>query len=115
MAGGASMVHVAYKSPAAAITSIVGGETQVTIFDAGLVMPHAKSGRLRPLAVTSATPSALVPGLPTVASIVPGYEAVGSTGIWAPAKTPVAIINRLNQEVVRVITQPDVKEKFLNG
>ena len=112
---GVNIVHVAYKSPALAVTALVSGETQMTIFDAGLVMPQVKSGRLRALAVTSATPSALVPGLPTVASVVPGYEAVGSTGMWAPARTPAAIINRINQEVVRVINQPDVKEKFLNG
>ena len=57
-----------------------------------------------------------MPGLPTVsASGVPGYEAVGRTGIWAPAKTPTAIITRLNQEIVRVLNLPDVKEKFLKA
>ena len=54
---GINTVHVAYKSPAAAVTALVGGEAQMTIFDASLIMPHAKSGRLRALAITSATPS----------------------------------------------------------
>ena len=112
---GMNAVHVAYKSPAAAVTALVGGEAQMTIFDASLIMPHVKSGRLRALAVTSATPSALVPGLSTVAAVVPGYEAVGSTGTWVPAKTSAAIINRLNQEIVRVLGQADVKEKLLNA
>ena len=113
---GINIVRVPYKGTAAAVTALVGGEVQMMIIDAGLVMPHVKSGRLRALAVTSAEPSALVPGLPTVAaSGLPGYEAVGLTGIWAPAKTPAAIINRLNQEIVRVLSQPDVKEKFLNA
>src|SRR5262249_19439657 len=72
--------------------------------------------RLRSLAVTSIEPSALAPGLPTVAaSGVPGYESVGLTGMWAVAKTPEAIINRLNQEIVRVLNLPDIKERLLNA
>ena len=68
--------------------------------------PHIKSGRLRALAVTSAQPSALAPGLPTVAaSGLPGYESVSMMGMFAPAKTPATIINRLNQEIVRVLNR----------
>ena len=82
----------------------------------GSAAPHIKSGKLRALAVTSAQPSALAPGLPTVAaSGLPGYEAVGIIAMYAPAKTPAAIIKRLNQEIVRVLNQADVKEKFLNA
>ena len=64
--------------------------------------------------LTSGEPSRLLPGLPTVAATVPGYESVGMTGIFAPSKTPEAVINRLNQEIVRVINQADIKEKLLN-
>jgi tripartite-type tricarboxylate transporter receptor subunit TctC len=67
------------------------------------------------VAVTTADPSALVPGLPTIASEVPGFEAVSMTGLWAPARTPAAIVSRLNQEVVRALNRPDVKEKFLKA
>ena len=75
-----------------------------------------KTGKLRSLAVTSATPSALVPGLPTVAaSGLPAYEAIGMTSILAPAKTPGAIMTRLNQEVVRYLNRPEVKERFLKA
>ena len=113
---GVNIVHVPYMGTSPAITSLISGETQLYITDTGLVAPHVKSGKLRALAVTSAAPSALAPGLPTVAaSGVPGYEAVAMTGIWAPAKTPGAIIARLNQEIVRVLNLPDVKEKFLNA
>jgi tripartite-type tricarboxylate transporter receptor subunit TctC len=74
-----------------------------------------KSGRLRALAITSAKPSALLPELPTVAaSGLPGYEAVNTNGMFAPAKTPAAIINRLYQDSVRVINQGEMKEKLLN-
>ena len=73
-------------------------------------------GKLRALAVTSAQPSALAPDLPTLAaSGLPGYEAEQKFGMTAPAKTPVAIIRRLNQEVVRVLNQGDVKEMLSNS
>ena len=113
---GVNIVNVPYKITPMVITALIGGEVHLTIMDAGLVAPHVKTGKLRALAVTSAEPSALTPGLPTVAaSGLPGYEVVGLTGIWAPAKTPAAIINRLNQEIVRVLNRADVKERFLNA
>jgi tripartite-type tricarboxylate transporter receptor subunit TctC len=72
-----------------------------------------KSGRLRALAVTSAQPSALLPGLPTVAaSGVAGYEAVTMQALFAPARTPDAVIQILNQETLRVIRSPEAREKF---
>ena len=113
---GVNMVYVSYKGTGAAVTGLLSGEVQVAIFDPGMVLPHAKSGRLRALAVTSAQPSALAPGLPTVAaSGVPGYEAAGITGLFAPAKTPAAIVARLNQEVVRFLRTPEAKEAFFKG
>ena len=74
-----------------------------------------KSGKLRALAVTSAQPSALVPGLPTVAaSGLPGYESASIYGVLAPAKTPDVVTTRMSQEIVRVINRADIKEKFLS-
>jgi tripartite-type tricarboxylate transporter receptor subunit TctC len=71
---------------------------------------------LRAIAITSADASALVPGLPTIAaSGVPGYEMTGATGFWSVAKTPAPIITRLNQEVVRYLNRPEVKERFLKA
>jgi tripartite-type tricarboxylate transporter receptor subunit TctC len=70
---------------------------------------------LRALAVGSAQPSALAPGLPTIAaSGLPGYEAVAMYGVFAPAKTPALLVKRLNQEIVRVLERADVKERLLN-
>jgi tripartite-type tricarboxylate transporter receptor subunit TctC len=110
---GVNMAGIPYSGPL--ITPVVSGEVHFTILEPGVVMPHVKSGRLRALAVTSAQPSALVPGMPTVsASGVPGYESVGMTGIFAPAKTPAAIVSRLNQEVVRFLSRPEIKEQFLH-
>ena len=80
------------------------------------VSPHVKSGRLRALAVTTAQPSALLPGVPTVAaSGLIGFEASEIIGVFAPGKTPVAIINRLNQEIVRVVNQAELRETFGSG
>ena len=111
---GVNFVWVPYKGDATANTALVSGEVQLAILDAGFLAPHVKSGRLRALAVSSAEPSALAPGLPTIAaSGVPGYESVGVTSLFAPGKTPAAIVTRLNQEIVRYLNRADVKEKFL--
>ena len=113
---GIKMVHIPYKGTALAVSALISGEVQLLLNDAGTMMPHVKPGKLRALAVASAEPSALTPGLPTVAaSGVPGYEWAGVSVILAPAKTPGAIINRLNQEIVRVFNTADVKERFFNA
>lgn len=113
---GINIVRIAYKGGSPAVTGLVAGEVQTSIFDAILIMPLAKAGKLRALAVTTAQPTPLVAGLPTVSeSGVPGYEAGGLLGIYAPDKTPAAVINRLNQEIVRVLTQAEAKEKFFNA
>ena len=81
---------------------------------AGPVTSHISSGRLRGLAVSSAQPTELLPGLPTVAaSGVPGYEAVAMFGVFAPARTPSPVVNRLQQEFLQVLNKPDVKERFM--
>ena len=70
---------------------------------------------MRGLAVTSVKPSNALPGLPTVAETVPGYQSGGQTALFAPPKTPVAIILRLNREAVRYLNTPDIREKFANS
>jgi tripartite-type tricarboxylate transporter receptor subunit TctC len=110
---GVKLVHVPYKGTAPGLTDMVGGQIQLAFPNIAAATPFVKSGRLRALAITTAEPSALTPGLPTVAaSGVPGYEAVAIQGLFAPAKTPAAIISRLSQEIVRAVNRPDVKEKF---
>jgi tripartite-type tricarboxylate transporter receptor subunit TctC len=108
-----NIVRVNYKGSSQAVTALTSGEVQITIATAGGVAPQVGSGRLRALAVTSLKPSALVPNLPTVAeSGLPGYEALLPLSIAAPARTPPAIIRRLNQEIVRVLTRNDAKQKL---
>jgi tripartite-type tricarboxylate transporter receptor subunit TctC len=113
---GVNIVRVPYKGGGPATIALVTGEVQLMFATVGLVTPHVKSGRLRALAVTTAQPSALAPGLPTVAaSGVPGYESASILGILAPAKTPEGIINRLNQEIVRALHRPEVKERLFSS
>ena len=84
------------------------------LFAPGLTsMPHVKAGRLNALAVASLQPSPLVPGLPTVAATVPGFEAIQLLGVFAPARTPAARINRLSKEIVQVLNQSEVKTRLL--
>jgi len=110
---GVKVVYVPYKGPASALNALIAGETHVIFVNVPSATPHSKSGRLRTLAVTSAQPSALAPGLPTVAaSGVPGYESVSPFGVFAPARTPEAIVGLLNQEIVKVLSRSDVKEKL---
>ena len=112
---GVNIVRVNYRATATAVSELIAGQVQLMFGTAGTVTPHLKTGRLTALAVTSAQPSTLFPGLPTVAeSGLPGYEAVQMNGMYAPVKTPAALIDRLNREIVRVLNQPDTKETFLN-
>jgi len=113
---GVNIVRISYRGAGPALNDLLGGQVQLMFSPASPAMPHVKSGRLRALAVTSLQPSALLPGVPTVASSgVPGYESSTIVGILAPAKTPDAIINRLNQAIVRSLNTPDVKQKSLNA
>jgi len=113
---GVNITHIPYKGAGAAMIDIISGQVQVIFAVPNSVVAHAKSGRLRALAVTSAEPSALLPGLPTVAaSGVPGYESVGIYGIFTTAKTPDAIVQRLHQEIVRVINTEDAKKRLFGS
>jgi tripartite-type tricarboxylate transporter receptor subunit TctC len=114
---GVNIVHVPYQGNQPAISAMMGGEVQMAIFDAGLIAPQVKAGRLRALAVTSAEPSALAPGLPTMASAgLPGYEAIGMTGIFAVGdKTPKPVIARLNQEILKFLAKAEIREQFLKS
>ena len=113
---GVNILRINYKGSGQAMTSVLSGETQLAFGTAAAAAPHAKSGKVTAVAITSLKPSALVPGLPTVAeSGLPGYEVITLDSFLAPAGTPAAIITRLNQELARVLDQADVKEKFLGA
>ena len=109
-----NMVHVPYKGGAPALNAVIGGEVQMSILPVTIVMPQAKAGRVRALAVTSAKRVEQLPELPTVAeSGIPGYDPIGWYAVFAPAGTPRAVIMRLNTEINRILQQADVKERFI--
>ncbi|HYC44910.1 MAG TPA: tripartite tricarboxylate transporter substrate binding protein [Burkholderiales bacterium] len=109
-----SAVHVPYKGTAPSITDLIAGRIQLLFIGLAPVEPHIKTGRLRALAVASAKPSAVVPGLPTVASSgLSNFESTVWNGIAAPAATPNTIVERLHTEIVRVLAQPDTRQKIL--
>ena len=111
---GVDLMRIGYKGGGPALLDVVAGQVKLMFATTGSVTGHVKAGRLKALGVTSAEPSPLVPGMPTVASLgVPGYSAEAIYGMWAPARTPPAIIARLNEETVRVLNTPEVKERFL--
>jgi tripartite-type tricarboxylate transporter receptor subunit TctC len=111
---GVDIVRISYKGAAPALIDVMSGQVHLTFGTASSSTPHIRTGKLRALAVTSAMPTAVFPGLPTLASTLPGYEAGSTYGVFVPAKTPVPIINRLNREIVRHLQTAEVKERFLN-
>ena len=109
---GIDMVHVPYKGGAPALGALISGEVQVS-FTSGVIIPHYKAGRLKTLAVTGAKRTSLAPEIPTIAEAgVPGYEVTGWYGLVAPAKTPAAIVERLNVTMNRVL--PELRERYAN-
>ena len=112
---GTNIVRIAYKGTGPSVIALLGGEVHLMIAGLGSVAPHIKSGKLRALAITSAKTSALAPELPTIASVLPGYESTSVLGIFVPAKTPPAIVNRLQQEIARAVNKTEVKELLFNA
>jgi tripartite-type tricarboxylate transporter receptor subunit TctC len=112
---GVKLVHVPYKGGAPAMGDLVGGQVHLIFATAASAIPHLKSGRIKGIAVTTAKRSALLPELPTISEAgLPGFDANNWYGLVAPAKTPRAIIDRLNAEVTRVLDMPDVKTTLFN-
>jgi tripartite-type tricarboxylate transporter receptor subunit TctC len=106
-------VHVPYKGGGPAIVDVIAGQVPITFGTAASVSPHTKSGRLRGLAVTGGQRSALMLDLPTIAEAgVPGYEMLNWLGIFAPAGTPRAIVEKLSGEVVRILRTPEVRDRL---
>ena len=99
---GTNLIHVPYKGGAPAITDLLGG--QVSMFFAGLppALPHIKAGKLRAIAVTTTQPSALIPGVPTVDSVVPGFDFENWQGVFAPRGTPDAIVQQIARDMATV-------------
>lgn len=110
---GIKLVHIPYKGGGPQVTALVSGETQASLATISTVLAHLKSGRLRPLGVSSPKRSGTLPDIPTIAeSGVPGYEMNPWIAVFAPAGTPKDIINRLNGEINKALRLPDVSQNL---
>lgn len=110
---GIEMLHVPYKGDTPMIADLIGGQVSLAFGTAVAFLPHVQKGALKALAVTSAQPSPIAPDLPTVASSgLPDFEALQWFGILMPAKTPEAIVTRMNRELAAILAMPDVRERF---
>jgi tripartite-type tricarboxylate transporter receptor subunit TctC len=110
---GTDMIHVPYKGAASAMIDLVGGRISLSFASLPSAIAHIRSGRLHPIAVTSEKRFPLTPDLPTVAeSGLPGFETTAWQGLVAPARTPPAIIKRLNAESIHVLNQPAMRERM---
>jgi len=104
--------HVPYKGVTPAMTDTIAGQVHMLISVIPAVLPSVRSGRLRALGITSAKRSVIVPDVPTIAETVPGYEFIGWYSLFAPAKTPSAIIDKLNSEVVKSMQASGMRERL---
>jgi tripartite-type tricarboxylate transporter receptor subunit TctC len=112
MMAGVNMVHVPYRSGAAALTDLLGGQVQVTFESTSASIEYVRAGKLRALAVTTSMRSAALPDTPTVGEFVPGYEASSWYGIGAPKNTPAEIVDMLNKEINAALADPKIKARF---
>ena len=111
MMAGINMVHVPYRGEAPALTDMLGGQVQAMFGTMPASIEYVRAGKLRPLAVTSARRSELLPDLPTVGDFVPGYETSALQGVGAPRNTPAEIINKLNKEINAGLADPKIKTR----
>jgi tripartite-type tricarboxylate transporter receptor subunit TctC len=112
MMAGVNMVHVPYRGAAPALADLLAGQVQVAFSTIGAVIEHIRAGKLRALAVTTATRSEALPDLPTVGEFVPGYEVSNWFGVGAPKATPAEIVEKLNKEINAGLADPKMKARL---
>ena len=106
------LLHVPYKSIPPGLTDVIGGQVSMIFADLVTGLPQIKAGKVRALAVTSAEPSALLPAVPPMASVVKGFELVAWFALFAPANTPADIVKKLNAEVVKALARQEIRDRL---
>jgi len=110
---GVKLTHIPYKGSGPAITELIGGQVQLMFAGIVPIDPHVKAGRLRAIAVSSPQRAASIPQIPTIAEAgLPGFEVVGWYGVLAPARTPPAIVARLNRELLAILQTPEIRDRL---
>jgi tripartite-type tricarboxylate transporter receptor subunit TctC len=112
MMTGVTLVHVPYRGAGPALVDLLGGQVQVMFATMSSSIEYVRGGKLRALAVTTATRSPVLPDIPTVAEFVPGYESSFWTGVGAPKNTPAEIVDKLNKEINAVLADPKMKARL---
>jgi tripartite-type tricarboxylate transporter receptor subunit TctC len=112
MMAGVDLVHVPYRGTGPALTDLLGGQVQVNFPAMASSIEYIRTGKLRALAVTTATRSEALPDVPTVGEVVPGYEASAWYGVGAPRGTPAEVIEKLNHEINAALADPEMKARF---
>jgi tripartite-type tricarboxylate transporter receptor subunit TctC len=112
MMTGVDLVHVPYRGAAPALADLLAGQVQVYFSNMASSIEHIRAGKLRPLAVTTATRSDALPGIPTVGEFVPGYEASAWFGVGAPKATQAQIVEKLNTEINTALADPKMKARL---
>jgi tripartite-type tricarboxylate transporter receptor subunit TctC len=114
MMAGVEMVHVPYRGVAPALTDLLGGQVQALFANPAQSIPYTRAGKLRALAITTATRSEALPDIPTVGEFVPGYEATSIFGLGAPRQTSAAIIDTLNRAINAALDDPKLKTQLVD-
>jgi tripartite-type tricarboxylate transporter receptor subunit TctC len=112
MTAGVDFVHVPYRGAGPALTDLLGGQVLISFAGISGSIEYVRSGKLRALAITTATRSEALPGVPTVSEFLPGFEAGDWLGVGAPRNTPAEIIDRLNKEITAGVADPKIKARF---
>jgi len=111
---GVKVISVPYKGGGPALTGVLVGEVDYAMIAVSTALAQVNAGKLHALGVTSAKPTASMPNVPPIATVVPGYEGLNFHGLHAPAKTPRAVVAKLHEETTRILLRPEVRER-LNG
>ena len=113
---GVDIVRAGYASAGGGVDELINGRVQLMFGLSSVIAPYLGTGKVRALAVTSAQPSMVAPGLPTVAAAgMPGYESETMIGLFAPVKTPAPIVETLNRECVRILRRPEIRDEILSA
>jgi tripartite-type tricarboxylate transporter receptor subunit TctC len=112
MMAGIDMIHVPYRGGGQVMTDLIAGQVQVSFIGLTVAIEHIRSGKLRALALTTATRSDALPDIPTLGEFVPGYEASAWFGVGAPKATPAEIVEKLNKEINAGLADPKMKARL---
>lgn len=110
---GTYVLHIPYRGMGPAVTDLIGGQTQILLASGPSLLPQVRNGRIRAIGITSLKPSVIAPELTPMATVIPGYEFELWWGIFAPPGTPGEIVATLNQEINKILNQPETKAAFI--